>query len=120
MKGGEALEETLGDETDLEKVLMKLGRTADELKADGKSAAWKLALAAALKARTTATNRWLVAALQLGNLQAVSRKVAQSSVKVVPLIFPLSLHLSSGLRPGEACRPERKRKENDYWARDRL
>ena len=70
------MEETQGDETDLGKVLMKLGRTADGLRADGKSAAWKLALAAALKARTTATNRWLGAALQLGNLHAVSRKVA--------------------------------------------
>jgi len=46
------------------------------------------------------------------------------SVKVVPPIFPLSLSDSSGLRLGETCRPERKikrkRKENDYWARDRL
>ena len=35
-----------------------------------------LALAAALKARTTATNRWLGAALHLGSLHEVSRKVA--------------------------------------------
>ena len=39
-------------------------------------AAWKFALAAALKARTTATNRWLGAALHPGNLHAASRKVA--------------------------------------------
>jgi len=32
-----------------------VSRTADELKAAGKSAGWKLALAAALKSRTTAT-----------------------------------------------------------------
>jgi len=50
----------------------------------------------------------------------------QGSVKDVPPIFPLSLDLShsSGLRLGEACRPEReikrKKKEKDYWARDRL
>ena len=70
------MEETQSDETDLDKVLMKLGRTANGLKADGKSAAWKLAPASALKARTPAANRWLGAALQLGNLHAVSRKVA--------------------------------------------
>ena len=50
----------------------------------------------------------------------------QGSVKVVPPIFPLFLYLSdsSGLRLGEACRPERKikkeKQEKDYWARDRL
>ena len=62
----EALTEQLG----------KLGRTTAELAATGKSAEWKLALAAALKARTTATNRWLGAALHLGSLHEVSRKVA--------------------------------------------
>jgi hypothetical protein len=52
------------------------------------------------------------------------RAAMLGSVKVVPPIFPLSLSDSSGLRLGETCRPERKikrkRKENDYWARDRL
>lgn len=57
-------------------LLRKLGRSPGELATAGKSADWKLALAAALKARTTATNRWLGNALQMGNLHEVSRKVA--------------------------------------------
>ena len=60
----------------LENRLAQLGRTAGELAGDGKSAEWKLALAAALKAQTTVTNRWLGEALHLGNLHEVSRKVA--------------------------------------------
>jgi putative transposase len=60
----------------LRELLERLGRTEEELATDGKSAGWKIALAAALKARTTATNRWLGTALHLGNLYEVSRKVA--------------------------------------------
>jgi REP element-mobilizing transposase RayT len=60
----------------LAELLRKLRRTEADLAAAGKSAGWKLALAAALKARTTATNRWLGTALHLGNLHEVSRKVA--------------------------------------------
>jgi hypothetical protein len=56
--------------------LGKMGRTAAELAAAGKSVEWKVALAAELKARTTVTNRWLGDTLQLGNLYEVSRKVA--------------------------------------------
>ena len=61
---------------ELERLLRKLGRTAKDLAKEGKSVDWKLALAAALKARTTATNRWLGTELQMGNLHEVSRKVA--------------------------------------------
>lgn len=35
-----------------------------------------LALAAALKRRTTVTNRWLADSLHMGNMYEVSRKVA--------------------------------------------
>ena len=49
--------------------------------------------------------------------QCLSRPANLSSLS-------LYLYLSSGLRRGEAGRPERKikrkRKENDDWARDRL
>ena len=58
---------------------MTLSRTADELKAAGKSAGWKLAPAAALKARSKATNRWLSTAAHFGNLHEVSRKVSASA-----------------------------------------
>ena len=37
---------------------------------------WKLAVAAMLKRRTTATNRWLAESLHMGNMYEVSRKVA--------------------------------------------
>jgi hypothetical protein len=40
-----------------------------------KSSRWKAALAAAMKARTTATNRWLGAALNMRGLHEVSRQV---------------------------------------------
>jgi len=61
---------------ELERLLRKLGRPVGDLTQEGKSVAWKLALAATLKARTTATNRWLGMKLQMGNLHEVSRKVA--------------------------------------------
>ena len=57
-------------------LLRKLKRRAEDLSAAGKSADWKLALASALKARTTVTNRWLATTLQMGNLHEVSRKVS--------------------------------------------
>ena len=59
----------------LEELLRKLRRGLRELEPAGKSAAWKLALAAGLKARTTVTNRWLATTLHLGNMHEVSRKV---------------------------------------------
>lgn len=41
-----------------------------------KSADWKVAIAAALKERTTATNRWIGEALNMGGLHSVSRQVS--------------------------------------------
>ena len=58
------------------RLLAKAGRTAGEWAGDGKSAEGKRALAAALQAQTPVTNRWLGEPLELGNLHAVSRKVA--------------------------------------------
>lgn len=43
--------------------LSKLRSKPEELVQAGKSADWKLAMAAALKVRTTVTNRWLAAAM---------------------------------------------------------
>jgi len=63
-------------QANLRQLLDRLGRTEAQLASAGKSADWKIAVAAALKARTTATNRWLGTALRLGNLYEVSRKVA--------------------------------------------
>lgn len=60
---------------ELTALLRKLRRTPGELARTGKSEDWKLAAAAALKARTTVTNRWLATTLHMGNLHEVSRKV---------------------------------------------
>jgi len=59
---------------ELDRLLAKLGRTAAELSREKKSAGWKAALAAALKTRTTATNRWLGENLNMGGLHEVSRQ----------------------------------------------
>ena len=60
---------------ELARLLRKLRRKPEELLRTGKSADWKLAIAAALKERTTVTNRWLATTLRMGNLHEVSRKV---------------------------------------------
>ena len=56
-------------------LLKAVGRTEANL-VEGKSADWKLAIAAELKRRSTVTNRWLAETMQMGNLHEVSRKVA--------------------------------------------
>lgn len=61
---------------ELETILRRLRRTREELRAAAKSADWKLAVAAALKSRTTVTNRWLGKNLHMGGLYQVSRNVA--------------------------------------------
>jgi hypothetical protein len=55
--------------------LRQVGKRREDLFRAGKSEPWKIAVAAALKLRTTATNRWLGANLKLGTLHEVSRKV---------------------------------------------
>jgi hypothetical protein len=63
-------------ETELDALLRRIGRTRAELRAAGKSAEWKIAVAAALKARTTGTNPWLSRQLHAGSRGEVGRKVA--------------------------------------------
>ena len=70
----EACEAEWGEE--LARLLKKLRRKPEELARTGKSADWKLAIAATLKVRTTVTNRWLATTLHMGNLHEVSRKVS--------------------------------------------
>lgn len=57
-------------------LLVKLNKERGDLIREGKSVPWKLALAAAMKTRTVATNRWLGEQLHMGNLHEVSRKVS--------------------------------------------
>ena len=61
---------------ELTALLRQLRRTPADLAKENKSAGWKVALAAALKTRTTATNRWLGEALNMGGLHEVSRQVS--------------------------------------------
>ena len=61
---------------ELSKLLRRRRRGGTELATSRKSAEWKVALAAELKARTTATNRWLAEALHMGGLYQVSRLVS--------------------------------------------
>ena len=56
--------------------LARMHRTPEELCVAGKSAEWKVQLAAELKAETTVTNRWLSTHMHLGALHEVSRKVS--------------------------------------------
>lgn len=60
----------------LSKLLRQAGKTRSDLAREGKSVPWKVAVAAFMKRRTTASNRWLSEQLCLGNLYEVSRKVS--------------------------------------------
>jgi putative transposase len=59
-----------------DRLLRKLRRKPEEVGTDRKTAPWKAAIAAAMKERTTATNRWLAGALNMGGLHEVSRYVS--------------------------------------------
>ena len=61
---------------ELDALRRKLRRTPQDVARDRKSARWKVAVAAVLKTRTTATNRWLGEALNMGGLHEVSRQVS--------------------------------------------
>jgi putative transposase len=61
---------------ELNVLMRKLRRTSNDLVKDRKSASWKVALAGAMKTRSTATNRWLGEALNMGGLHEVSRRVS--------------------------------------------
>jgi len=71
---GLALRQLLLDET-LDRLLARLGKQRAELAKEGKSVSWKVAIGAAMKQKSTATNRWLSENLYLGNLHEVSRKI---------------------------------------------
>lgn len=63
-------------EDKLTSLLRKVGKKRTDLRREGKSVPWKLALAATLKQETTVTNRWLGDNLKMGNMYEVSRKVS--------------------------------------------
>lgn len=60
----------------LGELLKTSGRTVRDVTKEAKSAAWKVELAAAMKAQTTVTNRWLGEHLNMGGLHEVSRRVS--------------------------------------------
>ena len=57
--------------------MVRLGKTPAEIQADTKSADWKIAVAAHLKATTTVTNPWIGSFLNMGHADAVSRYVSE-------------------------------------------
>jgi ribonucleotide monophosphatase NagD (HAD superfamily) len=59
----------------LDRLLKEAKRTRKDLHRSAKMADWKVALAAAMKERTTVTNRWLAEELHMGSLHEVSRRV---------------------------------------------
>jgi putative transposase len=61
---------------ELNALLSRFGRSTADLAREKKSAVWKAAVAAELKIRTTATNRWLGEKLHMGALHEVSRRVS--------------------------------------------
>lgn len=61
----------------LDCLLKRLARKRPDGSADRKFAGWKVAVAAAMKQRTTVTNRWLKENLAIGSVPEISRRVAQ-------------------------------------------
>jgi len=60
----------------LDRLLKDAKKSRRDLPAGPKTAAWKVQLAAKMKASTTATNRWLAEQLHMGSRYEVSRRVA--------------------------------------------
>lgn len=61
----------------LKKALSVMGKNSSEAPGEIKSSPWKVAIAAHLKATTTATNPWLAAELHMGAPEGVSRYVSE-------------------------------------------
>lgn len=76
----EATNEALWQD-ELNLLLSRLKRGPADLLKESKSVDWKVAVAAAMKDRTTATNRWLGTALNMGGLHEVSRQVGRWQAK---------------------------------------
>lgn len=77
----------------LDDLLKEHGRAREVLRTTSKSAEWKVAIAAALKRQTTATNAWLSAELHLGYPTEVSRMVSdwnKRQRRQFPLLTPRS------------------------------
>ena len=84
-------------EDELTRLLSQVGRQRTALIREGKSVGWKLAVAAALKERTTATNGWLSETLRMGNkvvawVRSPDRNLAKNvGLTPNPMIWPLFL-----------------------------
>jgi hypothetical protein len=64
--------------------LGSMGKNVDDAAKARKSEPWKLAIAAAMKTTSTATNRWLAAYLRMGTLHEASRNVSAWQKKPDP------------------------------------
>ena len=62
-------------EATMERCLRRIGRSAEEVSRERKSAEWKVAIAAFMKRRTNVSNPWLGEHMNMGAPAAVSRYV---------------------------------------------
>ncbi|MEZ5276003.1 MAG: transposase [Opitutaceae bacterium] len=60
----------------LDVLLRKLGQSRKNIASDGKFEKWKIAVAAAMKSRTTVSNTWLKENLGMGSIHEISRQVS--------------------------------------------
>lgn len=64
-------------ETELAKLLHAAGMTEADARADFYSASWKVAIAAALRQNTSASNRWIAEKLHMGAANSVSQYLSR-------------------------------------------
>jgi putative transposase len=64
-------------ETELAKLLHAAGKTEADARADFYSASWKVAIAAALRQNTSASNRWIAEKLHMGAANSVSQYLSR-------------------------------------------
>lgn len=69
----------------LDGLLKKVTRTRKNAEDDGKSAYWKVAVAAVLKEQTTVTHRWLQDNLAIGSLDRISQQIETAAWRAIPI-----------------------------------
>lgn len=63
----------------LEEELVKFQKAPADIARSAKGAPWKIQIAVALRAKTTATNRWIATQLQMGSASSVSQYVSRET-----------------------------------------
>ena len=73
--------------------MKKAGRTPEEAAEARKGAPWKVALAAAMRRKTTASNRWLAEALHMGSGNAVGEYLSRVKAGKLKILEVEALYL---------------------------